>query len=130
MVGTTALRRQPPAPPPAQAGLAPDQLAWAVPRVTGRVLVEVLNTTERTGQARLAARLLRAEGLDVIAVGNADPERAATQVIIRRGSGAGSRDAVRALGAGRITTDIDTLRRVDLTVLLGEDFHPVTPVHP
>jgi hypothetical protein len=130
VVGTTAQRRQPPAPPPAQAGPAADQLAWPVPPVAGRVLVEVLNTTDRTGQARLAARLLRAEGLDVIAVGNADPQQAATQVIIRRGSGGRARDAVRALGAGRITSDIDTLRRVDLTVLLGEDFHPVTPVHP
>jgi hypothetical protein len=130
VVGTTALRRQPPGPPPAQAGPPSAQLAWPVPPVAGRVLVEVLNTTDRTGQARLAARLLRAEGLDVIAVGNAEPEQAATQVIIRRGSGNGARDAVRALGAGRITTDIDTLRRVDLTVLLGGDFHPVTPVHP
>ena len=130
MVGTTALRRQPPGPSPVQAGPSPDQLAWPVPPGAGRVLVEVLNTTDRTGQARLAARLLRAEGLDVIAVGNAGPEQAATQVIIRRGSGEGARDAVRALGAGRVTTDIDTLRRVDLTVLLGEDFHPVTPIHP
>ena len=130
MVGTTALRRQPPDAPPAQAGPAEAELAWPVPPVASRVLVEVLNTTDRTGQARLAARLLRAEGLDVIAVGNAAPGQAATQVIIRRGSGARARDAVRALGAGRITTVIDTLRRVDLTVLLGEDFHPVTPVHP
>jgi len=130
VVGTTALRRQPPGPPPAQTGPAPDELAWPVPPVAGRVLVEVLNATERTGQARLAARLLRAEGLDVIAVGNAAPKQAATRVIVRRGSGNGARDAVRALGAGRITTDVDTLRRVDLTVLLGEDFHPVTPVHP
>jgi hypothetical protein len=130
VVGTTALRRQPPGPAPAQTGPAPGELAWPVPPVAGRVLVEVLNTTDRTGQARLAARLLRAEGLDVIAVGNAAPKQAATRVIVRRGSGSGARDAVRALGAGRVTTELDTLRRVDLTVLLGEDFHPVTPVHP
>ena len=90
----------------------------------------MLNGTSRTGLARLAARLLRAEGLDVIAVGNADTTIAETRVIVRRGSGDGARDAVRALRAGRVSTATDTLRRVDLTVLLGDDFRPVTPIHP
>ena len=49
---------------------------------------------------------------------------------MRRGSGEGARDAVRALRAGRVSTVTDTLRRVDLTVLLGYDFRPVTPIHP
>ena len=44
----------------------------------------MLNGTSRTGLARLAARLLRAEGLDVIAVGNADTTIAETRVIVRR----------------------------------------------
>lgn len=130
MAGTVALGRQAPEPAPAaDAGPATD-LAWPVPPPEQRVVVEVLNATGRTGVARLAARLLRAEGLDVIALGNADSALATTQVIIRRGSGAGARDAVRALGAGRVSTATDTLRRVDLTVLVGRDFHPVTPIHP
>ena len=111
-------------------GPARDELAWPVPPAEGRVVVEVLNATDRTGLARLAARLLRAQGLDVIAVGNADTTLATTQVVVRRGAGDGARDAVRALGAGRVSTAIDTLRRVDLTVLLGADFRPTPPLHP
>jgi len=93
-------------------------------------VVEVLNATGRTGLARTAARMLRAQGLDVIAVGNADSALATTRVVVRRGAGAGARDAVRALGAGRVSTVIDTLRRVDLTILLGADFRPNPPLHP
>jgi hypothetical protein len=55
---------------------------------------------------------------------------ATTRVIVRRGAGHRARDAVRALGAGRVSTETDTLRRVDLTVLLGADFNPVTSLHP
>ncbi len=123
------MRRQPP-PVEAKPVPAAGELAWPVPPSDRRVVVEVLNGTSRTGLARLAARLLRAEGLDVIAVGNADTTIAETRVIVRRGSGDGARDAVRALRAGRVSTATDTLRRVDLTVLLGDDFRPVTPVHP
>jgi hypothetical protein len=90
----------------------------------------VLNTTRRAGLARLATRLLRAEGVDVVSFGNADAAIANTTILIRRGQGDGARRILRALGVGRVAAGIDTLRRVDFTVLLGDDFRPVAPLHP
>lgn len=117
-------------PAPAQPGVPAGGLAWPIPPQEPRIVVEVLNATKRTGLARLAARTLRANGLDVVSIGDADSGRALTQIIVRRGSGEGARQVLRALNAGRISTDIDTLLRVDITVLIGEDFRPVGPLHP
>src|SRR5687768_2345528 len=105
-------------------------LAYPIPPTDPRVVVEVLNTTGQTGLARVAARLLRGEGMDVVNVGNAGPAAARTRVVIRRGDGEHARKVARALGGAEIVTERDTLRRVDLSVLLGADFKPTVPLHP
>lgn len=94
------------------------------------MIVEVLNTTAQTGLARVAARMLRQEGMDVVHVGNAGPAAQRTRVVVRRGDGEHARKVARALGGAEIVTQYDTLRRVDLTVLLGADFKPTVPLHP
>lgn len=87
-------------------------------------MVEVLNGTRRTGLARRGARVLRRAGFDVVFFGAADTVPAASAVLVRRGSLA---DGVRAARALALDTTLvrsapDTLRRVDVTVVLGGDW--------
>lgn len=93
-------------------------------------MVEVLNGTRRQGAARTATRMLRSRGLDVVFLGNADSMAGATQVIVRRGDPQRARYVAAALGAGQIVFLPDTFRRVDVSVILGEDFRPRLELHP
>jgi hypothetical protein len=98
--------------------------AFAIPSARDRVVVEVLNGSGRNGLARLGSRRLRRMGLDVVYFGNADQSVDTTRVILRRGE-PGNADRVRvALGTGTVIVQRDTLRRVDVTVMLGADFKP------
>jgi hypothetical protein len=96
----------------------------------GRVVVEVLNGTRRQGAARTATRLLRRQGLDVVFLGNADSLAESTRVVARRGDSTRARYVAAALGAGLVTVETDTFRRVDVSVILGEDFRPKSDIHP
>lgn len=101
-----------------------------VTRGSGRVTAEVLNATRRSRLARAGTAQLRRDGIDVVFFGTADTILDSTLILIRRGDAdAGSR-VVRSLGVGRVVVKIDTLRRVDVTVLLGHDFHPVPGLVP
>ena len=91
--------------------------------------MEVLNGSRRAGVARAATRQLRRHGLDVVTFGNADAPSDSTRVIVRRGDPARGRDVRRALGAGSIAVEPDSLRRVDVSVILGVDFQ-VRPLEP
>jgi hypothetical protein len=106
-----------PPPPP-----APRARAHPIPSPEQRVTVEVLNGTRRAGVAREATRMLRREGLDVVFFGNAEETVDSTRVIVRRGDPRRGRQVRLALGMGRIVVEPDTLRRVDVSVILGEDF--------
>jgi len=104
--------------------------AYAVPSPDRRVTVEVLNGTKRQGLARVATRALRQQGIDVVFFGNADAAADSTRVLVRRGDPGRGKDVVEALGAGRLRIEPDTLRRVDATVILGEDYRPKLELHP
>lgn len=106
--------------------------AYPVPSPERRIQVEVLNATARPSLARVATRLLRREGLDVVFFGNADDDarRDSTRVIARRGDRSGAERVARALGQGVVSVRTDTLRRVDVTVLLGADYRPAADPHP
>jgi hypothetical protein len=93
-------------------------------------MLEVLNGTRRQGAARTATRMLRKRGLDVVFLGNADSMAGATQIIVRRGDPERARYVAAALEAGKIVVLPDTFRRVDITVILGEDFRPKLELHP
>jgi LytR cell envelope-related transcriptional attenuator len=82
----------------------------------------VLNGTTRSGVARAATRMLRRRGIDVVYFGNAENAVDSTRVIVRRGDPDQGRQVRLALGAGRVVVEPDTLRRVDVSVVLGEDF--------
>lgn len=100
----------------------------AVPAST--IIVEVLNGTQRQGAARTATRMLRQRKLDVVFVGNADSTADSTRLIVRRGDPAKARYVAQVLGGGKVVVETDTLRRVDVSVILGEDFRPRLPLHP
>ncbi|MBA3318630.1 MAG: LytR C-terminal domain-containing protein [Gemmatimonadales bacterium] len=106
-----------PPPPP-----TPREHAYPIPSPERRVMVEVLNGTARAGAARAATRMLRRQGLDVVFFGNAPGAADSTRVIVRRGDPARGREVRLALGVGRVVVEIDTLRRVDVSVILGGDF--------
>jgi hypothetical protein len=108
----------------------PAHHAFAVPPVRGRVMIEVLNGTRRQGVARTATRMLRGRGLDVVFLGNADSAEALTRVIVRRGDPGRAQYVVDVLGVGKIVVEPDTFRRVDVSVILGDDFRPTLELHP
>ncbi|HZM27777.1 MAG TPA: LytR C-terminal domain-containing protein [Gemmatimonadales bacterium] len=124
-VAAVALR--PPLPAP-----TPIKHAYAVPAREHRILVEVLNTTTRPGLARSATRVLRRQSLDVVFFGNADGSAKvdSTQVIARRGNRGAAQTVAKVLGQGVVKLQTDTLRRVDVTVLLGSDYRPPVDGHP
>ncbi len=103
--------------------------AYAIPTVGRRIRVEVLNGTARPGLARTATRVLRQQGLDVVFFATG-PAAESTRVLVRRGDPGQGRDVAEALGVGRVLVEPDTLRRVDVTVLLGNDWRPRLPLHP
>jgi hypothetical protein len=102
----------------------------ARPAIRGRVTVEVLNGTSRQGIARTATRLLRGRGLDVVFVGNADSTADSTRVVARRGDVQRADYVAEMLGVGSVVVETDTFRRVDVSVILGNDFRPRLPLHP
>lgn len=104
--------------------------AYAIPSPDRRVTVEVLNGTRRPGAARAATRVLRRRGLDVVFFGNAERSADSTRVIVRRGDPGRGRDVRQALGLGRIVVEPDTLRRVDVSVILGQDYRPPRDMRP
>ena len=110
---------------------ARDDHAYPIPGERQLLIVEVLNGTSRPGLARIATRTLRRAGVDVVFYGTADSSALdSTLVIVRRGEkGSGQRVADR-LGVGRVRVELDTLRRVDVTVVLGADYLPPDELHP
>ncbi|HEX3273858.1 MAG TPA: LytR C-terminal domain-containing protein [Gemmatimonadales bacterium] len=103
--------------------------AYPVPSPGQRIRVEVLNGTRRPGFARTATRALREQGLDVVFFGTG-PASDSTRILVRRGNPGQGREVAEALGIGRVTVAPDSLRRVDVSVLLGADWRPHLPLHP
>ena len=97
----------------------------AVPLLGGdHIVVEVLNASGRRGLARTATRALRQAGFDVVYFGTVPDSIGATVVLARRGDSLAAVRVARALGSGHPGVRTDTLLRVDVTVLLGGDYHP------
>lgn len=93
-----------------------------LPKTTQTITVEVLNGTDRRGLARQVTRVLREEGVDVIYFGSAEDSSHLTQILVRRGEKAKGEELRRLLGVGRVVSKPDSLRRLDLTLILGDDY--------
>jgi hypothetical protein len=98
--------------------------AFDIPAAGHAIVVEVLNGSGRSGLARLGARRLRRLGFDVVYFGTANVDVDSTQVLLRRGDARNADRVRRALGVGRVVARVDTLRRVDVSVILGPEFQP------
>jgi hypothetical protein len=110
-----------------------DQLpghAYAIPSGRSRIVVEVLNGSGLDGAARLGTRQLRGKGFDVVYVGNASEGVDSTRIILRRGEVSVAEQVKAALGLGSVGIERDTIRRVDVTVILGPDFLPDENIRP
>ena len=88
-----------------------------------RIKVEVLNATRTRGLARRAMIFLRDRGFDVVATGTTREERAETLVLDRSNHPAWARLVATAMGA-EVESRPDTSRYVDVTVLVGANWHP------
>ena len=109
---------------------APDRSAVPAVRDGERIVVEVLNGAGRRGLARAATRVLREAGFDVVYFGNVGQTVAVTEALARRGDSALAVRVARALGANRVRVAVDTLLRVDVTILLGADYRPPPGLRP
>lgn len=92
------------------------------PRDT-RIKVEVLNATQTRGLARRATAFLRDRGFDVVAVGTAREQREATLVLDRSNHPEWAEMVARVFGA-TVESRPDSLRYLDITVLIGRDWRP------
>ena len=91
-----------------------------------RIRVEVLNASTVRGLARRATMFLRDRGFDVVDNGGAPAadHRDSTLVLDRTGHPEWAALAARAMGNARAESRPDTLRDVDLTVLVGAGWRP------
>jgi hypothetical protein len=96
-----------------------------------RVRVEVLNASTVHGLARRATLHLRDEGFDVVQTGTTNERRDSTLILDRTNHPDWAARAARAMGGARIESRPDTLRDVDLTVLIGAGWRPpAEPFYP
>lgn len=86
------------------------------------VLAEVWNRSKRPGLARLVTGVLRERGVDVVFFGSTTESMDSTTVLVRRGEVARGHEVARLIGHARVIVAIDTLLRVDVTVLIGRDY--------
>lgn len=93
---------------------------------TVRIKVEVVNATATRGLGRLATAWLRDKGFDVVGTGTATSaeRRDSTLVLDRSGHADWARLAAEAMGGARVEARPDSLRYVDLTVLIGRSWRP------
>lgn len=91
-----------------------------------RIKVEILNATSTRGLGRLATAWLRDKGFDVVGTGTAPmaERRDSTLVLDRSGHAEWAKLAADAMGGARVEARPDSLRYVDLTVLIGRSWRP------
>jgi hypothetical protein len=104
---------------PAVPEFAPNAIA---PRGV-RIKVEVLNATTTKGLARKATTYLRDRGFDVVLIGTSRDSRDKT-VVLDRSHHPEWATLVAAAFGGTVQEKPDSLRYLDVTVLVGADWHP------
>lgn len=91
-----------------------------------RIKVEVVNATDTRGLGRLATAWLRDKGFDVVnTVTSAEKDRRdSSLVLVRSGHADWAQMAANAIGGARVEARPDSLRFLDLTVLVGRSWRP------
>lgn len=99
-----------------------------LPKLPGRVRVEVLNAGGRPGLARQATEALREAGFDVVYYGNAEPFTPDSSVVVDRvGRLEPARAAADVLGIRQVRSLPDSNLYVDVTVRLGPEWSLPSP---
>lgn len=92
------------------------------PSAQGRVRVEVLNGSGRSGLARAITDRLREAGYDVVYFGNAARAADSSVVLARIPDVAPARSVANHLAIDRVREEPDSTLLLDVTVVLGRDW--------
>ncbi|HLP28384.1 MAG TPA: LytR C-terminal domain-containing protein [Candidatus Didemnitutus sp.] len=97
------------------------------PRST--IQVDVVNASGRQGAGRHTLEFLRERGFDVVEISSASDRPKRSLVIDRMGDKVSARKIANAMGIADtlISTDIDSMRFVRATILLGADIDNLEP---
>lgn len=105
-----------------RAVLDPGTPVIAEPPASGRVRVEVLNGSGRSGLARAVTDRLREAGFDVVYFGNAAATADSSVVLARIEDASPARAVANHLVIGRVREEPDSTLLLDVTVILGRDW--------
>jgi hypothetical protein len=125
--GWWVVRSTPPAAPEPMIVPPIDQDTMPLIPDSVRVKVELLNGTGERGLARRVAQYLRDRGFDVVLIGSA-PLRDSSLVLERAGASPWSAAAARAMQGAVIESRPDSLRFLDLTIVIGRSFRPPSQI--
>lgn len=97
------------------------------PRST--IQVDVVNASGRQGAGRHTLEFLRERGFDVVEISSTGDRPTRSLVIDRMGDKVSARKIANALGIADtlITTEIDSMRFVRATIMLGSDIDKLEP---
>jgi hypothetical protein len=97
------------------------------PRST--IQVDVVNASGRQGAGRHTLEFLRERGFDVVEISSTGDRPKHSQVIDRMGDKVSARKIANALGIADtlIVTEIDSMRFVRATIMLGSDIDKLEP---
>lgn len=106
----------------------PEAATDSVRVLPSRGSVEVLNGTPLKGAAGVVAERLRAQGFDVVRVGNAPDQNYPGTLVVERHAGAATASEIaKALGLKRAYPYRNENLLVDATVFVGRDIQETLP---
>jgi hypothetical protein len=112
-------------------GFGPLEATTRVVPAGVRIRVEVLNASTVRGLARRATMYLRDRGFDVVENGSTTDLRDSTLIVDHSAHPGWGTLAAKAMGGAKVESRPDTLRDVDLTVLVGATWRPpAEPFYP
>jgi hypothetical protein len=93
------------------------------------IQVEVVNASGRSGAGRQVMEFLRQRGFDVVEIGNDTARPRRSSVIDRVGDRTSARKVAQSLGIADalITTDLDSMRFLQSSIIIGADLDNLEP---
>jgi len=93
------------------------------------IQVEVVNASGRSGAGRQVMEFLRQRGFDVVEIGNDTSRPRRSSVIDRVGDRTSARKVAQSIGIADslITTDLDSMRFLQSSIIIGADLDNLEP---
>jgi len=104
-------------------GKKPALVSSEVKNDQGLTTVKVWNGSAKSGAALSLTRRLRAAGFDVLEWGNYNLRQTKTRVLDRVGDFEKAQGVARAMGVDSVFSDVNPRLRVDVEVVIGEDYN-------